>query len=244
MSINIKIFDPFTDVLASDERLKIIDGQLTMEKSEVRREKMTACARFWTRGQYSQTAILKKMGQIFRESKLNDKSRQTFLNNFEQLKVKAEQQNKDFKDVNPILRFFEAKSFIDITAFSNEIQEIDTKFLKAKSNDQSQVQFRESLSQNEKALKQAAIREAEFVRNEKINSIKHEMRILQAEIIEIEKPFKPSKEEIQAVVKESAQKNLMTLERAEKIAQFRYQESLNAKKMNLNKLFEELQRIS
>lgn len=142
-SVNNHVFNPFTEVLAADERLRLKDGVLTVEKSSHRTE-MNAWTRFWTRGQYSQSSILKEMGKLYKKAQEQigeDEKRDTFLNNFETLKGRATAQNEAFKDTNSIVRFFEAKSFIDVTSPTERIQKIDTEILtQAENNRQRQAQ--------------------------------------------------------------------------------------------------------
>ena len=123
--INIQLFDPFKQVLADGQRLKFENGILTVEDSTVRRS-TNAWIRFWTRGQYSQSAILNEMTKLYERAQQQlgmDEQRTHFITNFTTLKTRATTQNQRYEDKHPIIRFFKAKSFIDVAA-------IDAKFLK------------------------------------------------------------------------------------------------------------------
>ncbi len=134
MSVNPAIFDPFKDVLADGERLRLKDGVLTVENRDVRSTQMSGWTRFWTRGQYSQSAILKEMGKLYKQAQNNlgeDEQRDTFIKNFATLEGRATAQNEKFKDVSSIVRFFEAKSFIDVASFHKKFQKIDDAIIQA-----------------------------------------------------------------------------------------------------------------
>ncbi len=149
MTVNPTAFNPFKDVLASDERLRLKDGVLTVEKSDVRSTQMSGWTRFWTRGQYSQSAILNKMGKLYKnlqnemaEDEHKD-HRNTFIENFKTLEGRATAQNEEFKNVNSIIRFFEAKSFIDVASFHKKFQKVDDKITQAV-NDKRQAEANEA----------------------------------------------------------------------------------------------------
>ncbi len=124
-------FNPFTQTLQNTQRLRILNGELTVEDKAVRAG-MSGWNRFWTRGQYSQTTILQKMGKIYKNTQDElDKDRDVFKLNFLTLEGRATAQNEEFKDVNSIVRFFEAKSFIDVASFHKKFQKIDDKITQA-----------------------------------------------------------------------------------------------------------------
>ena len=128
MTINLVAFDPFTQQLAADERLRIKDGILTAEKSSVRSSARSWIWLFFTRGQYSQSAILKKMSKLYRERCFNKHPiTRTFSENYQKLIDRAKIQNKAFKNDHWIKRFFEAKSEIEIDSSSNIITKITKK---------------------------------------------------------------------------------------------------------------------
>lgn len=126
-------FNPFYVELDAGQRLRLKDGVLTVEDSTVR-SSASAWTRFWTRGQYSQSTILKKMCKIYEDSQAgvdNDKKRNNFVKNFATLEGRATAQNELFKDTNSIVRFFEAKSFIDVASFHDKFQKVDDAVVQA-----------------------------------------------------------------------------------------------------------------
>lgn len=122
--------NPFNHKLATDERFRLKDGILTIEKSDVR-VNSNAWTRFWNRGEYSQSAILKHMGKLYKAAKndqLEDKTchiNNTFLENYKTLIGRAVQQNNDCEKMNSISRFFNAKSFIKTDKAVNKFNEIE-----------------------------------------------------------------------------------------------------------------------
>ena len=142
-SIN-RVFNPFEQTLADDERLRLQDGVLTVENLSARSSARSWIWLFFTRGQYSQKAILENMANLYSEAikettnlrhpfgrgRGNNLSYE-FHDNYKTLISRASNQNDKFANVNCITRFFKAKSFIDLSAHSNTLQTIIT-FLREK----------------------------------------------------------------------------------------------------------------
>lgn len=213
-------FNPLTQVLGENERLRILDGKLTVENSDFRKKEMSAWSRFWTRGQYSQSAILKEMGTVYKKAMNDGKSDQlneTFLTNYETLKGRAEAQNKAYEHEYAIVRFFEAKSFIDVTSADDKIKVIKSKLddlkLQEDQKKQAEAQGKKSADDLEEAKKKLeadkkAIAEMNRLREEKKAAEEHAkneaqirleidaIKLVEAEI-EKRKAYVPSEEDIQ-----------------------------------------------
>lgn len=130
-SIKAQAFDPFKNELADGQRLRLVDGKLTVEDSTVR-SSASAWSRFWTRGQYSQTSILKKMSKLYKGAQdqiSGDVDKQSkFIKNFYNLENRANSQNEEFKNTNFLTRFFLAKSAIDVSSIRKKIDTITLSF--------------------------------------------------------------------------------------------------------------------
>lgn len=121
---------PFAQQLGDNERYRFRDGQLIIEDSSVR-SSANGWTRFWTRGQYSQSAILKKMKKLYRKA---EKQREqdnechltnVFLENYTKLIDRAKIQNDAFEGTSCIVRFFKAKSFISVSSHEDKLIEIE-----------------------------------------------------------------------------------------------------------------------
>ncbi len=138
-------FNPFNHVLKDTERFRIKDGVLTVEDSTVR-SNSSAWTRFWTRGQYSQSAIIKEMGKLYKAAKndqLEDKSchiNNTFLENYKTLVGRAITQNVACAKMSTISRFFNAKSAIDLDKAYAQIDQIDADLVEAKAEEERQAE--------------------------------------------------------------------------------------------------------
>lgn len=133
-------FNPFTHVLAADERLRLVDDKLTVEKS-AERSKASGWNQFWTRNQYSQTKILKKMSNLYKDTKKQQNENKdshinkTFLENYTNLVGRAKSQNEKCSKLNFIYRFFSAKSAINLDNDYEKIASINKDLEKSKENE-------------------------------------------------------------------------------------------------------------
>lgn len=120
----------FNQRLAADERLRIVDGDLIVEKNSVR-SSTSAWTQFWTRGEYSQATILKKMGKLYKAAKKEKcDSIDAFVDNYRTLVTRAQQQNEKYENVDCIVRFFQAKSYIDCTSAETKLADFSIAHLK------------------------------------------------------------------------------------------------------------------
>lgn len=160
---NVAAFDPFTQVLAPDERLRLKDGQLIVEKSNVRSES-SAWTRFWTRGQYSQSAILKEMSKLYKTAKKEQKEdhnshiNNTFLENYRTLVGRAITQNVECSKLNSLSRFFNAKSAINVDKAYSQIELIDKDLAEAEAEEQKLKAAEEAKAKVDEKLENSGIK--------------------------------------------------------------------------------------
>lgn len=137
--------NPFNHALADDERFRLKDGMLTIEKSTVR-SNASAWTRFWTRGQYSQKAILKEMSKLYTAAKNDELETKachinnTFLENYKTLVGRATKQNDECAKMNSISRFLHAKREINVGKAQNLIDQIGTELNQIQAEEEQQAQ--------------------------------------------------------------------------------------------------------
>lgn len=157
-------FNPFNHTLAADERYRIKGGKLTVEKSDVR---ANSWFKFFTRGQYSQSAVLKEMGRLYKAAKQEQNENNelhinnTFLENYKTLLGRANKQNNDCSKMNAIARFFNAKTEINLDSAQTKIVELtadleqEAEAQKLKEEQEAQRKIEEAAAQKLRAEQEA-----------------------------------------------------------------------------------------
>lgn len=106
-------FDPITHTIdPKNQRLCIKNGKLFVENVS-KRKNASFLSRLFTRGDYSQSAILTKMNRLYQLSEKNNTLTPQFTQNYHFLVTKADQQNQRYQNIWSVIRFFKAKTHID-----------------------------------------------------------------------------------------------------------------------------------
>lgn len=118
-------FDPFVTQLKATERLRILNGKLCVEDIAIRK-KSNCFSRLFTRHEYSQQRILKKIQELgnrrIKDKNIPQDAVITLLKNYQELIQRAEKQNALFKSTSCLKRWFQGKSNIHLTVHQKAIQ--------------------------------------------------------------------------------------------------------------------------
>lgn len=126
MRFKMTIFNPMTQKISESERLRIKHGKLIKEDNSVR-NRTNWINRLFTRGQYDQAAILKKMKSIYDKTlKGKEPTSETFIQNYDLILKKVESNNLRYE--KSCLSFFFKT---DIKAHKNALEEMKASIVKS-----------------------------------------------------------------------------------------------------------------
>ena len=220
---------PFSQKLGDNERYRLKNGQLSVEKKSERSS--NALIRFFTRDEYSQTAILKVMSNLYKEAEqqqLADKKchlTMTFLENYQALTYRAIEQNAKYQNTNFIMRFFKAKSQIDLTSSNSDLENIASKLEHKLKKDLLNDTIKKINNANMERVKKKA-KSVEM----QIKTLKNEIELIEW-IIKTDEP--PENEVLFYYNNVKGTPNAISIDKAEKLAKAAYKTLLSTKQSEL-----------